>query len=358
MGPGQQPGTTDFFAQVPAGRRASGYLMSDNMGSRYTGRWRFAAGGELNSPFGIGDKLSFFGLTTKHRGLSNLSLNYAFPLNADGLRLDLNYLHAEYELGGEFRALDATGKADTVEATFSYPLIRSAAQNLNLNVHFAQRRMQDDYGVLEVGERGKSTLGRIALRHEMWRELFGLPFYARSGGVLTVGRHRPHSSEGDTDFRHTEGVYRILGLDFLARLDLTKHWSFNLTASGQQAVGRNLDSSEQFSITGSSGVRIYRETISGDNGYLVNAELRYQLPSAGNWQHALGAFVDHGGWNYEKAPYPEKRSDHLTDVGLGYTANVGPLAVKAQWVHGLGAYPSELKKEKRTDFSLLFILSF
>jgi hemolysin activation/secretion protein len=359
MGPGQQAGSTDFFAQVPAGRRASGYLMSDNMGSRYTGRWRFAAGAEVNSPLGIGDKLSFFGLTTKHRDMTNLSVNYAFPLNADGLRLDLGYTHAEYELGGEFRDLDATGKADTVEAGLSYLLIRSAAQNLHLGFSLAQRRLRDDYDALEVKERGRSSLGKLSLRHELWSSLFGRPFYARSGGALTAGRHRAHSSEdGETDFRHTEGGYRYLGLDFLGRLDLTENWSFSLSASGQQAFGKNLDSSEQFSVSGSGGVKIYRETISGDNGYLVNAELRYRLPAAGGLEHSLGVFADHGGWSYEKAPWPQRRSDHLTDVGLGYTANYGPLAVKAQVLHGLGRYPSELKKEKHTDVSLLVILSF
>jgi hemolysin activation/secretion protein len=359
MGPGQQPGSTDFFAQVPAGPRAGGYLMSDNQGSRYTGRWRFGAGGEINSPLGYGDQLSLFGLTTRHQGLAHLSAHYAFPLGADGLRLNLGYSHVEYELGGEFRAMDAFGEADTVEAAISYPLIRSAAQNLNVGLNLAHRRTRDDYRQLDAHERGESTLGRLTLRHETWNTLFGRPLYARSGGAVSFGRHRVRSNEeGAADFRHTAGDFGYLSLDFLARLEVAEHWSLHLSASGQQAFGKNLDSSEQFSVSGAHGVKAYRETISGDNGYLLNAELRYRLPGIGGLEHSLGAFVDHGGWSYEKAPYPEKRSDHLTDIGLGYYLNRGPFSLKAQVAHGLGSYPAELKKESDTICTVLLTLSF
>ena len=86
--------------------------------------------------------------------------------------------------------------------------------------------------------------------------------------------------------------------------------------------------------------------------------MRYKLPAFENLEHSLGIFVDQGGWNYERGPFPAKRQDSLADIGLGYYLSFGPFSMKAQLVHGLGEYPSELKKEPQTNASLLFMLSF
>jgi hemolysin activation/secretion protein len=359
MGPGQKPGATDFFAEVPRGKRFGGYLTSDNMGSRYTGRWRFGAGADVNSPLGLADKLSVFGLTTDTRGLTTVGVNYAFPLHPDGLRLDLGYSHVYYELGDDFEDMKAHGTADIFQGTFSYPLIRSGSRNLVLSLNIAHKRMEDRYDVFEVRERSESTLGKLRLEHEAWGSVFGMPLHTKIGGGVTYGRfHMPSEAERDMDFRETEGAFGYAALDAAANLALSENWSFGVTASGQKAFGKNLDSSEQFGVTGFGGVKAYREVISGDNGYLLNAELKYRLPGAGKLEHWLGAFVDQGGWNYEKSPYPEKRMDSLTDIGLGYYLTCGPFSARVQLAQGLGDYPSELKKESQTTLAAFFSLSF
>ena len=131
-----------------------------------------------------------------------------------------------------------------------------------------------------------------------------------------------------------------------------------MSASGQHAFDKNLDSSEQFNITGSNGVKAYRETVSGDSGYLLNAEARYPLPSVSGVNHAVGPFVDHGAWRYAHGGYAQKSSDTLTDIGLGYYMSYRFFSGKLQLTHAVGEYPSELKKESRTRLMALCMVSF
>jgi hemolysin activation/secretion protein len=280
-------------------------------------------------------------------------------LGGDGLRLELGYSRVNYELGDEFEVLEASGWADTFEATFSYPLIRSASRNLYLSLGVAHKRTEDEYRALDYSERSDSTLGRLSIRHEAWGSLFGRPLYARIGAGLVFGSFRiPDDQKWYS--RGTEGGFSYATLDFLASLSLTEKLSLSLSASGQQALGSNLDSSEQFNVTGLNGVKAYREAISGDNGYLLGAELQYRLPGLPerSFEHYLGLFADLGGWSLEKGPFPEKRSDTLSDVGLSYTAVFGPVGLKARLVRGLGRYPEELKRESRTYASALLTVSF
>jgi len=359
IGPGQTPGTTEVFTQVPKGKRFGGYVISDDMGSRYTGRFRFGAGVDVNSPLGLADKLSLFGLITDTAGLYNFGVNYGFPLSPNGLRLTLGYARTKYQLGDSFEDLDATGTADVYQATLTYPLLRTSSQNLYLSLNGAHKEMEDRYNSFDYTKCDYSTLGKFGVVHERWGTLFGKPLFTRLGGYVTCGDfHFPSASERAQDYRDTDGFFGYGNLEFLSVLALAEKWSLSVSGSGQKAFGKNLDSSEQFVVTGARGVKAYRETVSGDNGYLINAELKYKLPTIVKWDHYLGGFVDQGGWSYEKSPFPSPSVGDMTDIGLGYYVNYGLFSGKVQLVQGLGAYPVGLKKESQTSVCASVMLSF
>ena len=56
--PGEEVGTSDFMVTTEASQRIDGYIVADNYGSRYTGKYRLMSGVNINSPFEIGDKIS------------------------------------------------------------------------------------------------------------------------------------------------------------------------------------------------------------------------------------------------------------------------------------------------------------
>jgi outer membrane protein assembly factor BamA len=91
--------------------------------------------------------------------------------------------------------------------------------------------------------------------------------------------------------------------------------SYTLSLNGQ-AANKNLNSSERFSLGGANGVRVYpRGEVSGDQGFLVSAELHWALPGYG-WQ--LATFFDAGRVIISKDPNMtnEKRLYFGRDVSL------------------------------------------
>jgi hemolysin activation/secretion protein len=359
MGPGQEQGATDFSVQVPRGKRFGAFFSLDNWGSRYTGRWRLGAGLEVNSPLGLADRLMVYGLTTDAAGLMSVAAYYGFPIGGRGLRLELGYSHVAYKLGEEFEALEASGWANTFEANLSYPLIRSASHNLYLGLGFAHKDTHDEYKAVDFSEKSQSDVGNLSVRYEAWGHVFGRPIFAAAGAGLVFGNLRI-PEEQKPFARGTEGGFSYVTLDLMANLAITDDFLFIFTASAQKALGQNLDSSEQFNVTGAYGVKAYREAISGDNGYLIGAEFRHRLPWFGGYklEHYLGVFGDVGGWSYERAPFPAKRSDTLYDVGLSYSLSFGPVALQARLAKGLGRYPSELRPEHRTIGTVLVTAAF
>jgi len=282
-------------------------------------------------------------------------VDYGFPLTPNGLRLTLGYSHVYYELGDAFKDLDASGTADTFQGTFSYPLIRSSAQNLFLSLNVAHKAMGNDYAAFDEKQNTESTLSKLGVVHEAWTTLWGKPVYTRLGGYVTGGEL--YVMAGD-DSRDTQGWFTYGSLEFLSSISLTDHWSLSVSGNGQKSFGKNLDSSEQIIVTGLRGVKAYRETVSGDNGYTVNTELKYKLPTIRKWEHALGGFVDYGEWSYEKSPFPDPHSGDMADIGLGYYVNFGLFSGKVQLAQGLGDYPSGLKKEPQTVVCTTLMLSF
>src|SRR5262249_2174517 len=89
IGPGQRPETSDFVFDVPEGRRFDGYLLGDNYGSPYTGRNRLSGGFNVNSPFGVGDRFTAFGIVSNTGDLKNGRVAYSLPLGYDGLRAEI-----------------------------------------------------------------------------------------------------------------------------------------------------------------------------------------------------------------------------------------------------------------------------
>jgi hemolysin activation/secretion protein len=87
-------------------------------------------------------------------------------------------------------------------------------------------------------------------------------------------------------------------------------------------MGKNLDSSEQLSISGVGAVRSYYQGVSGDSGYLVDAGTKYALPPVIDIRHAVGLFADAGRVYLQNSDYTGKKNGtRLSDVGVGYYAN-------------------------------------
>ncbi len=322
---GATPGTSDFMIKTDPTSRLTGYVLGDNFGSRYTGRDRLSAGVDLNAPLGLADKLSLSGMTSKAAGLQNGRAAYAFPLSYSGLRLELAASRTTYKLGDIYHDLEATGIANVWEGTLSYPLIRTSAESLWISVNAASKRLQDkQFDVTTASKRAET--GTLAARNTTSGALFGFNLGTDVSSSLTFGNLRfPDSgqAQGNRAGVDTIGDYSKFNLSLGATLSFTDELSLAGSLKAQKALmGKNLDGSEQMSISGPAGVKSHVEGVMGDNGYLFNMEAKYTLPGIADFNHAVGLFTDMGRSYIQDRGYTSERNGtRLTDVGLGYYGN-------------------------------------
>lgn len=324
IGPGQQPGTSDFVFDVPEGRRIDGFLVGDNYGSPYTGRDRLSGGFNLNSPLGIGDRLAAFGIVTQDTNLLNGQIAYSLPLGSDGLRGEISAFRTTYVLGGVYDDLNATGTANALAATLTYPLRRQRDDSIYLSGNYTYKALNDNILGVSFAERN-INLGTAAISRETAGTLFGMPLATTASFSVTAGYvDFPNATQRAENIAtvDTVGAYARLNLSIVTTLALSEKLSLTTNFRGQKSLTGNLDSSEQLGLTGYWGIRSYDEGLAGDSGYIVTPELKYALPDINAYRHSVGLFTDIGGAWIENPSYTvtQKSYTQLNDVGLGYYA--------------------------------------
>ncbi|GFE62028.1 ShlB/FhaC/HecB family hemolysin secretion/activation protein [Geobacter sp. AOG2] len=342
LAPGTLPGTTDFEVGVDAGQRFTGYLMADNQGSRFTGRNRVYGGIDLNSPTGSADKLSVSGMTTEDGDLWNARLAYGFPLAHNGLRGEVAVSRTNYELGGEYSSLSALGVADSLEGTVFYPVKKTSEEAYDLSVNFTYKKLWDDLWYTGTHNRREAYAGTVALQRNAYGSLLGQHLFTNATASFSVGSVEFTDAAQEAlnmgkNAANTEGIYSKFDLALSANLELTEDISAKASFKMQQVLSAaNIDSSEQFFISGLGGVKAYSESVGFDNGYLVNLEAKYALPPLFGLKQSLGVFFDHGLAYAEKGEYTVNDIFILSDIGLGYYASYKQLFCTAQVAQPVG----------------------
>ena len=336
---GKEPGTSDFTVETHASNRVSGFAFADNYGSRFTGKNRLSAGLEVNSPFRIGDKLSLNGMSTEGAGLLNGRTAYAFPLSYNGLRGEIAVSRTTYKLGDEYVALNATGVANSVEATLSYPikLTRQVSETASLNI--ANKKLQDDIAATSTSTPKRAKVATLSLQKESWGSLLGLASYLNLNAGLSLGYldfdnavQKLQNQAG----ANTAGNYSKVNVSLMGNIALNSKWSLTTSLQAQQSLGKNLDGSEQLSISGSGGIKSYPDGVSSDNGYLFGEEWNYSISPIENIAHKVGFFVNFGEVAPENGSYTTVGRIAISDAGFSYSVSKKGLFGRLQIAKTLG----------------------
>jgi hemolysin activation/secretion protein len=346
IGRGREPETSDVVFGVPEARRFDGYLLADNGGSPYTGRDRLTGGINVNSPLGIGDRLQAFGIVSDESHLVNGRIAYSLPLGYSGLRGEIAAYRTTYTLGGIYQDLNATGTADAVSATLTYPLLRGRDDSVYVSGNFTHKALNDNVLGVSIANRNMDE-GTAAITRDTAGAVLGLPVvtsttFSFTGG--TVDFPDPAQKAANIAGVDTVGEFAKINLTFNATVAFTDRLSLSASIRGQKSLSGNLDSSEQLGLTGYYGVRSYDEGLAGDSGYLVTPELKVALPDILKYRHSIGLFTDVGEVWLENASFTtlQKANTQLNAVGLGYYASYeySPsrlLLLKAQVAHSYGS---------------------
>jgi hemolysin activation/secretion protein len=358
IGSGQQPGTSDFVFDVPEARRFDGYVLYDNFGAPWTGRSETSGAVNINSPFGMGDKISAFGMISEAKGLVNGRLTYSLPIGVSGLKTEIGIFRTTYALGGIYGDLDATGTADGLTATLAYALKRQTDESYVISGNFTHKSVIDNALGVSLNNR-TINLGTATLNRDTAGSLFGLPLTTNASLSFTAGSVE-FPDAGAILNPAIGGDYSRVNLSYLATLGLTDKLSLSTNIRGQKALnGKSLDSSEQFYLTGFFGVRSFDQGFGGDSGYLVTPELKYALPEfpdiLAGYHHSVGLFTDVGGAQLENPQFSvtQKAFTQLNDVGLGYYSTYEYLpnrfvTLKAYLAHSYGSTGGAEQYNKET----------
>jgi hemolysin activation/secretion protein len=359
---GQNEGETESILKVKNRNWLSGNATIDNQGSHSTGGQRFVGTLNIASPLRFGDKGD---LTYLHsEGSDYIRLAYNMPIGYHGLRVGLNSSALEYNVVPErdTSGKHARGHSSTYQAEMSYPIYRSKQMNLNmasslehkyfLNKTDAGTDSENDDDILSAGLSGNMLnnwlvggqtnasldldIGKLD-RNNVGTSLSG---DQGSHGARTNGRW----NRIRWNMNHTQFILNDL--------------SAVIKANGQFSDS-NLDSSEKLYLGGASGVRAYPASEgSGSMGYILNVELRKELPRN---------FTATGFYDFAYATQYVNNSDSSgSTVTTGATRNAfnlkgyglsvdwrGPYnsAVSAIWAKRIGTNPNPATNGSDSDGS-------
>lgn len=316
--PGDKVGTSNFEITTQATNRFDGYIVADNYGSRYTGKNRLMAQANINSPFEIGDKISLFGLVSNDSNLDNEKLSYEVPLASNGLKGTVAYSQTNYSLGDSYKNLDATGRSKTIEGKLSYPIIKARNENLDIYSSLISKDLKDE--VKSTNSLTQKDSESIKLGLDYSKEY--LIFKSLVNTYFTYGKlNFDNATDEDTDKAgaNTTGNYSKINIDLEHNINFNSKISLENSLKMQYALAnKNLDGSEDFSIGGSNGVKLYPDgELSAENGYIFSTELKYQLPKLDSLNSSVGLFYDRGRAFMANSSNVDFESKSLQDIGLG-----------------------------------------
>ena len=344
---GETPGTTRVVVDASEGPLLSGAVSADNFGNRFTGAWRATAQAAANDPLGLGDQLSVSATGAEH--LASGQVDYQLPVGTSGLQAGLSYTGLSYELGKEFSALDAEGRADTVGLRTSYPYVRSRAFSLWQSVSYEYRSLEDKTAGVETSDRDVNV-GGTAITASTYDHAGGGGLTSLRAGVKVGHLRLENVGDAAADDAGPQAAGGFFTFSYsVARLQrLSEDFSLFGSASGQLANG-NLDSSEKFLLGGPSGVRAYPVGEgAGDEGHGFTLELRYDVPRRASWGNLqLVGFYDAGNVTLHAKPWENsvstatgKNSYWISGGGLGVNLDKpGRYAVRASWAAPVGDNP-------------------
>lgn len=346
---GSEAGEVRLVVNANEGPLFSGELGMDNFGNDYTGSLRGTARFNVNDPLRFGDQLSLSVAAASDFQMGQVT--YGWPVNYRGLRAAISYGAMSYTIGKGLADLNSSGSSSILGAGVSYPIIRSRFLNLWGSLNYATKTLED------------ATFGETVRNRDINTWIFGLSGdsydYLGGGGlfnysaILTSGnldlsKEPVDFSVDQSSGAHTNGGYTKLNYN-LARLQRLSNYMSLFGAINGQFASKNLDTSEKFFLGGPSGVRAYPiGEAAGDEGWVTNLELRYELPVLSRWGNVqLIGFFDTGQITLHKEPWTSsiltssgKNSYTLSGVGIGLNlTKATKYTVRTAWATKIGDNP-------------------
>lgn len=342
--PGASPGQGILDVDVARARPYHLTLFGDNFRPPSIGAEGFGLTGSLANLTGLGDVLDF---TYIYSGGSNrYAGGFNLPLTDSGLTAFFHFDEGDsLVIEKPFRSPHIQSQVHNLEGGFTYPLINTLRERLNLGMLLAVRENETtvdgqpfSFVANLPGGRNQATVWRVFQDYLRRWERHALA--ARS--TFTLGMDALGA---------TSALPGGPGSEFFAWLGQVQY-AYRVDDIGTQAVLRGTaqfsDSPllplERIAVGGYSTVRGYRSNqLVRDNGYALSAELRYPLLDFSLWdirsRVTLVPFMDYGeAWNLHQS------SDALWSIGGGFNWQMQPVTMEMFY-----GYPINRPKPKQSS---------
>ena len=361
--PGTAPGTSDLNIELTPGAFITGSVEADNAGLPATGTNRLGASINLNNLAGLGDVASLRILS------SGPGMTYgraSYQLEVDRATLGLSYTHIDYSLGKQYEDLGIQGIAQITSLYSSYPLIRSRNKNLYAQLGFDYRTYKDQINLIDSNTNINNQVLMPGIYGDQ-RDSFsggGLTTYGLTWSLGNLDIQAFAARNQDSQTTNTNGAYQKMTFNAM-RLQkvMDTPISFYGAITGQVS-SKNLNIWEKMAIGGMNGVRAYPAgTAFGDQGYVINLEVRYLMPA---WRDSipgrvhLVALYDTGTINYNKNIWSTaNNSATLNGAGVGITwSDPNNFFIQGYYAHTIGGIPSTISSNASGQFRLQLIKYF
>ena len=299
-----------------------GRITVDNRGADFSGPWRFTGVVDVNSPIGLGERLTAFAtVAADPEELFAGGFDLSVPVGSQGWQANLTANYSDAEPGADLSSLEILTESVSWSLGASYPALRSRNENLTLAGRFTwldtEVQALDD----EFSRDRLRTLSLSAVYDQTG-------FLAGASSVrlgATQGLSIFAATDPDTDLvsrADAEPDYTKLTLDGVRAQRVHGPVVLLATVGGQFAFDP-LPAAEEFAVGGATYGRAFDAgEITGDHG--VAASLELQLPFVpeldGVDRVTPYGFFDAGWvWDRESA-FSEGDSDRLSSAGLGIRA--------------------------------------
>ncbi|AMM25088.1 peptide ABC transporter permease [Variovorax sp. PAMC 28711] len=341
---GTQTGTTDLSVEVVATPRFSFAAEADNHGTKESGRYRIGGTARWLSPFGIGDNLDARVMVSNGNALQFGRLAYEAPIGTSGLRAGVGISRVSYELGGEFEELGAQGKANVLDFSLNYPLIRQRQQNLLLRLSADAKDLTDSMDAVDFESRKRVNGVGLGWTWERRDDLLGGGYWASSGtlyhGSLAIRDAQSLAFDQAVTGHRTEGGFSKLSFQLSRLQAVVPSHSLYLSLGGQWA-SKNLDASEKLSLGGARAVRAYSSSEAlVDQGLIGTVEWRWSF----NNELTPFLFYDASRGKRSRAPtlFDEANGISLRGYGVGLSwSRPGNFSINATVAWRDGTRPAQ-----------------
>jgi len=339
---GEAQGQADVVLVISPVRATAGNLLFDNSGARSTGSARALGGFTWRSPLGWGEQHGVDFL--KSQGSQYFRVTSQLPIGQEGFKAAVRLSRMDYRLvAEEFAAARVNGDSTTLSLDGSVPLLRTRSLNVyaSLGVDF---KSFHNFGNAAVTSDYRSRQVNLSLKANRYDQWLGGGSSTFNLDVIrgTLDLDGSPSQAADASGPRAAGGFTKASLQCSRTQALFGSTSLVVSAEGQWALDRNLDSSEKFFVGGAGSVRAYPSSEGGgDSGYLATVELRHQFADA----FTASAFIDHGRVFVNANPgFPGAAA--LNDLaysgfGLGLAWNgPGDSRLSVNWSQRIGSNPN------------------